>query len=91
MDRTIATALRYDTDLPAPFVTARGKGELAEKMLELAVENGVPVRKSSELAQRLIFLKPGSTIPPELFEPIARIFAYLMQIDERYDNGESKK
>lgn len=82
MDESLAVALRYDDSLPAPIVTAKGRNEAAERLIDLAQRYGVPVESAPELAERLVVLDPESLIPEELYQPIARIFAFIMQIDE---------
>lgn len=78
-----AVALRYDTRLPAPFVTAAGRGELAHRLVALARRFDVPVQNASELAERLVYCKPGDVIPEELFVPVARILAFVLDLEDR--------
>ncbi len=81
MDR--AVALKYDRSLPAPFVVAAGRGELAERLLALAKAHGIPVTSSDELTNRLVLLRPGEIIPEELFGPIARVFALIGDLERQ--------
>jgi type III secretion system FlhB-like substrate exporter len=78
-----AIALKYDRTLPAPFVVASGRGLLAERLLALAKLNGIPVTSSEELSSRLVFLRPGDIIPGELYEPIARVFAMIGELERQ--------
>ncbi len=84
MDKTqrFAAALRYDTRLPAPFVTASGRGDLARRLLGLAQKFGVPVTNAPELAERLVYLDPGDVIPEELFVPVAKILTFVLDIED---------
>lgn len=82
MDDRIAVALRYDEGLPAPFVSAVGRGERAARLLEIARRFGVPVETAPELADKLVQIEPAMAIPEELYRPVAEIFAFIMQIDE---------
>jgi FlhB-like protein len=75
-----AVALRYNEDLPAPFVAAKGRGFLAERLLEIAREHGVPVRSDEVLSDVLFVLEPGQTIPEELYEVVARLYAFVMEV-----------
>lgn len=76
--RQIAVALQYDPDNDvAPRVTASGKGELAERVLELAFANGVKVREDADLAEMLVAVEVGEIIPLEAFAAVAEIIAYL--------------
>ncbi len=79
-DHKIAVALRYQMDRdPAPALVAKGERKMAEKILELGKDAGVPVVSDSALAQLLFPLQPGEYIPQELYEPVAKIFAYVVQ------------
>jgi flagellar biosynthesis protein FlhB len=75
----IAIALRYRADEDkAPRVTAKGKGEKAEKMRELAREHGIPIVENIPLA-RLLYrkVKVGRSVPAETFKAVAAILAFV--------------
>jgi flagellar biosynthesis protein len=92
MDDRRAAAIRYDQSLPAPFVVASGRGEMARRLIDVARRCGVPVSSAPELAERLVELDPGVVIPPELFAPVAEILAVILKVDEslRYDKHHEK-
>ncbi|WP_461210619.1 flagellar biosynthesis protein FlhB [Desulfocurvus sp. DL9XJH121] len=75
----IAVALRYDPFLaPAPMVLAKGADHLAEKIKEVARENGVPIRENKPLARALYkSVEVGESIPEELFQATASLLAQL--------------
>lgn len=75
-----AIALEYREDLPAPFVSAKGKGVFAEKILELASRNDVPINTNADLVEPLFDLSVGSYIPEEYFEIVAEILAFVYTI-----------
>ena len=77
MRRKSAVALGYDRADPAPAVIARGKGELAEKMLDIARENGITVVRDPFLADILSDEQVGSFIPVETWKAVAAVFAFL--------------
>jgi flagellar biosynthesis protein len=82
--RTGAVALRYHKDEDAaPSIVAKGQGEVAERILELAREHGVPVRKDKDLLQLLSACEVGDSIPAELYAAVAEILAFLYRL-----NGE---
>ena len=82
---TIAAALKYDGKRDsAPRVTARGKGAIAEKIIELAKKHKVPVKENPELAQILGRLDIDEQIPPELYKAVAEILAFVYSLNERY-------
>lgn len=75
-----AVAIRYDDTLPAPFIAAKGKGELANRMMQIAREHGVEVVKADELAETLFDIDIGTFIPEEMYEIIATLLAYVFDI-----------
>jgi len=84
-----AVALRYDRQKnQAPEVVASGQGLIAEKILEIAAENRVPFYEHHELVETLATLPLGSEIPPELYELVAYILAFVHRIDE--EQGRNK-
>jgi len=79
--RTRAVALEYDPEgAPAPVVTASGRGELAERILALAREHGVPIREDPDLVALLAQLDVGQVIPPELYPVIAEVLAFVYRL-----------
>ena len=78
-----ASALAYEPgEGKAPRVIASGRGEIAEKIIELAHEYGIPIKNDPELAQVLGKLKPGSEIPVELYRAVAEILAFVYSLNE---------
>jgi flagellar biosynthesis protein len=82
--RPRAVALRYDrSQESAPRVTAKGQGELARAILELAHKHDVPVREDADLLECLAACDVGVEIPAELYHAVAELLAYLYRL-----NGE---
>jgi flagellar biosynthesis protein len=78
-----AAALRYDPESGgAPTVVAAGSGELADRIIALAREHGVPVREDAPLAQALARLQLEAQVPPELWEAVAQalVWAYRLSV-----------
>ena len=74
-----AVALKYDASKSnAPVVIASGSGYIANKVVEIAEENGVPVYKDDSLSVLLSQLDVGSEIPEELFTTIVDIYLYFL-------------
>ena len=74
-----AVALSYDEKKnAAPVIVASGMGYLAEKMVELAQECGVPVYEDNSLATMLVQLGLGAEIPDELYQAIVDIYVYFL-------------
>lgn len=80
----IAVALKYDDNLPAPQVIAKGADLIAEKIKSIAREHNVPVVENKPLA-RTIFktLKIGQVIPKDLFVAVAEVLAYVYKLKRR--------
>ena len=63
-----AVALQYSPGNGAPVIVASGMGHLAEKIVEVAVESGVPVYEDNSLATGLSQMELGREIPEELYQ-----------------------
>lgn len=83
--RRKAAALRYEQNYDAPVVTAAGMGHVADKILEKAKENSVPVVYDEELANLLTNVDVGESIPYELYDVVAKVIAYVMEMDGTLD------
>lgn len=80
--RKKAAALSYDPRKEgAPRVLAAGRGTIAEKIIEAARLHGVPVVEDSPLAEGLIRVEIGREIPPELFQAVAQVMAFLYRLE----------
>ncbi|MCL2254394.1 MAG: EscU/YscU/HrcU family type III secretion system export apparatus switch protein [Lachnospiraceae bacterium] len=85
-----AVALSFNPDEQAPKVIAAGKGLLAERIIEHAMEADVPVHQDEKLANTLSRLDIGEMIPPELYEVVAEILVFVDAM-EKIRAKESKK
>jgi len=84
----LAAALKYEMDEgKAPMVVASGKGEAAEKIIELAETSGVPLHSDDALAEVLTSLEVGTEIPEELYQAVAQVLAFVWQLDKKYGKG----
>ncbi|MDR1703441.1 MAG: flagellar biosynthesis protein FlhB [Clostridiales bacterium] len=79
-----AVALKYDRELgEAPVVLAKGADYVARRIKERALENGVEIVENKPLARTLYdTVDVGQEIPPELYQAVAEIFAYLANINK---------
>lgn len=100
--RKSAIAIKKDRESsPIPRITASGKGAVAEKILQIAFENNVKVRKDEDLAEILSKIDEETEIPTEALLAVAEILAYIYQtnrtryahlnpdLDNPPDDGES--
>lgn len=84
-----AVALKYENGETAPVIVASGMGYLAERIVDIASESGVPVYEDNSLATMLSQLKLGTEIPKELYRAIAEIYVYFLNFDP--DDPEKKQ
>lgn len=79
-----AVALKYDVEKnKAPKVVAKGKGHVAENIMEAARKGQVPVYQNKSLVNMLMALELDKEIPTELYTTVAEILAYVYRIDKR--------
>ena len=84
--RKTAVALQESVNKKnAPTVTAAGRGTMAQKILELAYENGINVREDSALAEMLAEIEIDSPIPSEAFMAVAEILSYVYRANGKPD------
>jgi flagellar biosynthesis protein len=83
-----AVALAYQTGDLAPKVVARGRGLIAEQIIERAREHGVFVHESKELVALLMQVDLDSHIPPALYRAVAELLAWLYHIDAEKHTGD---
>ena len=85
-----AIALEYDPNDAAPKVIASGSGAIADKIIEKAKENKVPVHKDDNLANTLSRLQIGEMIPPELYEVVAEVLMFVDAMDKIKEKMQRK-
>lgn len=86
-----AAAIKYTPgEDVAPKIIAIGKGELAEKIIEKAEENKIPVHKDENLAHALAALNIGDQIPQELYGVVAEIMIFVAGVDQKMGDRKLK-
>lgn len=80
-DRRTAVALAYNAGESAPKVVAKGRGLLAEAIIERAREAGVYVHESPALVSLLMQVDLDQHIPPELYLAVAELLAWLYRVE----------
>lgn len=79
--RKRAAALRYDPDVDrAPRLVARGDGHLADRILAVAREHGIPVHEDRALVDLLARLDLEAEIPTDLYRVVAEIIAFVFRV-----------
>jgi flagellar biosynthesis protein len=83
-DNRRAVALRYaPKEDRAPKLVAKGRGYLAEKIIELARQHNIPIREDKNLLQILSRLDLNQEIPPDVYRAVAEILAFVYRLSNR--------
>ena len=79
-----AVALKYNPEQDySPVGVASGHGKVAERIINLAEENGVPVYRDDSTAAMLTMLSVGEGIPPELYQVVAGIYVQVVALAKK--------
>ncbi|MET0605011.1 MAG: EscU/YscU/HrcU family type III secretion system export apparatus switch protein [Beijerinckiaceae bacterium] len=79
----LAVALAYDREHDnAPRVVAKGRGELAERIIAVARENGVAIEADPALAAALSFVELDDSIPEELYRAVATVIGFVLRLQQ---------
>lgn len=81
--KRIAVALEYDGE-NAPVVTAKGINDIADKIIDLATEHGIPLQKNDGLVEVLSQMKLGDEIPENLYRAVAEVIAFAYIINGKF-------
>ena len=81
-----AVALIYREEYIAPKVIAKGKGETAEKILEVGKDKDIIIHEDKDLIENLLSLDLYEEIPPELYEAVSEIILFVYSLDK--EKGE---
>lgn len=79
--KSAAVALAYRSGDSAPRVVAKGRGILAEEIISRARDAGVYVHESPELVSLLMQVDLDERIPPQLYQAVAELLAWLYRVD----------
>jgi flagellar biosynthesis protein len=81
----LAAAIKYDgKEDAAPKVTAKGRGLVAKKIIELARKYDVPIKSDPALVQILSKLEINDHIPEELYRAVAEILAFVYSMNTKW-------
>jgi len=81
--RHAAVALAYARDGNAPKVVAKGRGLVAQAIIERAREHGVFVHESKDMVSLLMQVDLDQRIPPELYRAVAELLAWVYRLEHR--------
>lgn len=86
-----AVALGYEPDKQnAPKVLAKGEGHIAEKIIQIAIDEGIEIHKDADLVQILKAVDIDSEIPIEAFSAVAEIISYIYQQNGKTINQDNE-
>lgn len=77
-----AVALEYNEQMNAPIVNAKGRGYIAQKMLEKAKQDDINIYFDEELLENLMSLSIGDEIPQQLYDIVSKVLQYIEHIDK---------
>lgn len=84
-----AIALKYDRKKDdAPKVTAKGKGKVAEKIIELAKKHDIPIKDDPDLVEVLSSLDINQEIPSEIYAAVAELLAFVYSLNSKRRPGQ---
>jgi len=82
---TQAAAISYDpAENDVPILSAFGEGHMAQKIVDVAKESGVPVMPEPGLTGLLSRLSVGDEIAPEMYDAVAKVLAFVSEMDRSY-------
>ena len=85
-----AAAIKYDKEKDrAPRVTAKGRGEIARRIIETARRNNVPVYEDQGLVEVLEALDIDTEIPPELYRAVAEVLVFIYRLNRTYGSDNT--
>ena len=77
-----AVALKFDqAKSMTPRVVAKGKGHIAEQIMQVARKNDVPFHEDPNLANVLEAMELESEIPAELYRAIAEVLVFIYRLN----------
>lgn len=79
-----AVALSYDPESDtAPQLVAKGRGYIAQRIIELAKQHGIYVHEDPQLVELLMSIELEDTIPPHLYQVVAKVLAMVYRVNRR--------
>jgi flagellar biosynthesis protein len=78
----LAVALHYDKT-GAPRVTAKGRGVIGAKIIEIAKQHDIPIEENEVLAGALSNVELGDEIPADLYKAVAEVLIFVLRLSGR--------
>jgi flagellar biosynthesis protein len=84
MKKEAAVALKYNQKRnQAPKVIAKGEGKTAQKIIELANEHDIPIKKDEDLLELLSKVEIDKEVPPEMYKAVAEVFSFIYNVTKK--------
>ena len=78
-----AVALKYQAESDgAPKVVAKGKGDIAARIIAVAKEHGIPIHEDADLLEVLATLELDREIPADLYRTVAEVLAFIYRVND---------
>ena len=78
----VSVSLKYPQNVDAPLITAKAEGILAKRMVDIALENDIPVVEDDVLANVLTLRQIGECIPETTWQAVAGVFAMISALEK---------
>lgn len=86
----VAVAIKYEREeMAAPEITIKGQRKFAETILQIAREEGIPIVRNIPLAWSLFKVEEDTPIPEDLYEPVAEVLAFVLEMQQGENKQES--
>lgn len=83
-EKKAAIAVHYDKNTDtSPKIVAKGKGSVADRIIELAKKNEIPMYEDRDLIEILSKLDLGQEIPPEMYKLIAEVLVFVYKTNNK--------
>ncbi|MDP5054434.1 MAG: EscU/YscU/HrcU family type III secretion system export apparatus switch protein [Congregibacter sp.] len=79
-----SAALSYSGE-GAPVLVAKGENAIADRIIQIASENGVPIVQDGQLTELLCQIPLGDEVPPALYVAVAEVLAYVYRLNQQLD------
>jgi len=90
--KNLAISLKYSgASNCAPRVTAKGQGWVAEKIIAMAQQQNIPIKKDKDLVELLGKIDVGREIPESLYKLVAELLAWVYQLNNGYSKNQKTR
>ena len=87
--KAVAIGAKGFAGADVPKVLASGRGDMAQKILDWADEQGLSVERDADLAELLVHLNLGDSVPEDVFMAVAEILYYVYEVNDSIKSSSS--